>query len=290
MRFKRVYIEISNICNMHCSFCSPLKRQKQIMSVEQFDHITTQIQPYCEYVYLHVKGEPLMHPYLSEIMDICERKHLRVNLTTNGTLIPQRKELLFSKPALRQVNLSLHSFSEHDCDEPGFSEDRYVDSLIRFVKEASEHKIISILRLWNLNDDHQADEKSIEIMKKLQNETGYEGDLCEDMAHKNRVKLMPYTFLSWDEQFEWPSMDNSYFSETGRCHGMRDLIAVLVDGSVVPCCLDADGIIRLGNLYQQSFEQILNSDRAKAITEGFRNQKVTEELCRHCTYRKRFDR
>ena len=260
------------------------------MTVEEFDHITDQIRPYCEYIYLHVKGEPLMHPQLSEIMDICERKKLKVNLTTNGTLIPLRKQLLFSKPALRQVNLSLHSFSEHDCDEPGFSENDYVDSLISFVKEASEHQIISFLRLWNLNEEHQADSESIEIMKKLQEETGYPHDLIQDMTDKKRVKLMPYTFLSWDEEFEWPSLDNPFYSETGRCHGMRDLIAILVDGTVVPCCLDGDGIISLGNIHNHSFEEILNSPRAVAMTEGFRNQKVTEELCRHCTYRKRFDR
>ena len=127
-------------------------------------------------------------------------------------------------------------------------------------------------------------------MKKLQKETGYSGDLVQDMARKNRVKLMPYTFLSWDEQFEWPSLENPYYSECGRCRGMRDQIAILVDGTVVPCCLDADGIIPLGNLYTQSFDEILAGERATLITEGFRNQKITEELCRHCTYRKRFEK
>lgn len=275
---------------MNCSFCSPIKRPRRIMTAEEFDNITTQIRPFSDYVYFHVKGEPLLHPDLDRLFDICYEKKLRVNLTTNGTLLPQKKELLFSKPALRQVNLSLHSFSEHDISEKNFDEEKYVDSLIEFAKEASQRKVITVLRLWNLDGSHRANEKSLAIMKKLEREFSFEGNLAEEMQHKNSVKLMPYTFISWDEQFEWPSLDSGFYSEYGRCHGMRDLIAILADGTVVPCCLDSNGVVNLGNVFEKSFEDIINSPRSKAITEGFRNQRAVEALCRACTYRTRFDR
>ena len=67
-----------------------------------------------------------------------------------------------------------------------------------------------------------------------------------------------------------------------------DQIASLADGTVVPCCLDSEGEIALGNLFETDMETILSSPRARAMREGLTAGKMIEPLCQKCTYARRF--
>ena len=71
---------------------------------------------------------------------------------------------------------------------------------------------------------------------------------------------------------------------------LRDQLAVLCDGTVVPCCLDGEGELALGNLFRQELEDILRGERAAAIHAGFDARRPAEELCRRCGYAERFTR
>ena len=113
-RFKKIYIEITNSCNLKCSFCPEGKRIKEFISVENFEIIINQIKPYTNLIALHVKGEPLLHPKLKEILDICEKENILVNITTNATLLEKNKDILISSKAVRQLNLSLHSITKNE--------------------------------------------------------------------------------------------------------------------------------------------------------------------------------
>ena len=77
-------------------------------------------------------------------------------------------------------------------------------------------------------------------------------------------------------------------NEFGTCYGLRRQLGILVDGTVVPCCLDQDGIINLGNIFNEDLENIVSSDRAKEIVTNFRNNKLKEDLCKRCGYIKKF--
>lgn len=285
MKFKRVYIEISNICNLNCAFCSPLKRQKAIMTIEQFKLITQQIKPHTNFIYFHVKGEPLMHPNLKEFLDIAHANDLRVNITTNATLIKKQQELLLYHPAVRQVNLSLHAFSEVD----GINVNDYLDTAISFAKEANENNIYVVMRLWNLDKENNIDENSKKIMHKIEKAFDWQTRLIKNMGGRQSVKLSHHAFVGWEQEFEWPSLSHDFVSDTGFCYGMRHQIAILVDGTVVPCCLDSNGEAPLGNIYNQKFADIIQSSHAKAIKHGFENRLCVDELCKRCTFRKKFD-
>ncbi|MBQ9267446.1 MAG: radical SAM protein, partial [Clostridia bacterium] len=109
MRFKRVYIEITNVCNLKCEFCLPHHRENKFMTFEEFDTILQKIKPYTKYIYLHVKGEPLMHPEVDKFIEYAYENGFYVNLTTNGTLL--EKHLSITKN-LRQINISLHATND----------------------------------------------------------------------------------------------------------------------------------------------------------------------------------
>lgn len=285
-RFKKVYIEIINICNLSCNFCPKTSRSLGKMSVEQFKKIIEEIKPYTDYIYLHLMGEPTLHKDLEAFLQIAYEAGLKVNITTNGTLLHKAKEVLLKSPSLRQVNISLHSF---EANEQGIDLKDYVNQIARFVDEAAP-RIICSLRLWNKDSDELKGSNNLNapIMQLLEESFNLDVKLGEVLQLKPSFKLKEHVYLNMAEKFDWPDIDKEEGEAQVFCYGLRDQIGILVDGTVVPCCLDSEGNIPLGNILYTSLGDILNSDRAKAIYEGFSNRKAVEELCKKCGYAKRY--
>lgn len=282
-KFKKAYIEITNVCNLSCDFCPKTSRELRFMNKDDFEHIIKSIKPYTDYVYFHLMGEPFLNKDLKYFLDISKENQLKVNITTNGTLINNVKEILLSAPALRQVNISLHSFEANDKNGD-FNE--YINNVIKFAKEATEKtNIICSLRLWNLDTKYKASNNmNIDIFEVLEKEFEIECSLREILKEKNSFKLRNNMYLSMGEKFKWPSLNVKEIGERAFCYGLRDQIGFLVDGTVVPCCLDSEGSIPLGNIFENTLEEILNSKRAKDIYDGFSGRKAVEDLCKRCGF------
>jgi len=280
-RFKRVYIEITNVCNMDCSFCPKTNRLKEFMNEEKFVHILDQIQRYTEHIYFHIMGEPLLHSDLARFLDLSDEKGFKVNLTTNGTLIDKLADMLISKPALRLVSISLHSF---EGDKPAL--DSYLDAIFEFVLKAQEKNILCGLRLWNIKDSVKNGENR-HIINRIEKE--FNTLSVQSETDSRGIEVSKGVYLNFAKQFDWPGLEKDRISEKGFCHGLRDQIGILVDGTVVPCCLDSEGSIALGNINSENFADIIASQRATAIYEGFSSRTAVEDLCRKCGYRTRFD-
>ena len=246
------------------------------MSIEEFEKISSALIGHTKFLYFHLMGEPLLHPELGKFLDLAQGKGFRVIITTNGTLLSQRGEELLSSPALHRVNISLQSFE--GSGNKGSAED-YISSLCAFASKASEKGIICSLRLWNEGGENSRNSHIISLLEE------HFPAPWEDCA-KN-LRLAPKVFLEHGDKFEWPALAAPE-AQVSFCYGLRDHIGVLCDGTVVPCCLDSDGSIPLGNIHEQSLEDIISTPRAKAIYEGFSCRKATEELCRRCGYASRF--
>ncbi len=286
--FKKVYIEITSVCNLACSFCPPTERAKGLIKVEQFEKVLDQIRPHTKYIYLHVKGEPLLHPRIDQLLDAAHERGFKVNITTNGTLIRKQREKLLGKPALRQMNFSLHSFDGHEGSE---NRERYLGDILEFVRDAREHNVIFSYRLWNLQRDDQTDvdrRKNAKTLEILEKEYDLDFKIEERVEPGKGVKIAPNIYLNQDHEFKWPSLLEPEYTGKGFCHALRSQAAVLVDGTVVPCCLDGEGVIKLGNVNEQPFSEIIESERANNLVEGFSRREAVEELCRKCGYRQKF--
>ena len=246
------------------------------MTPENFRLLAEKLRPYTEYLYLHVLGEPLLHPELEALLAIASELGFRIIITTNGTLLPERGELLLRSPAVHKINISLQSFEANDRD--GFSE--YIDGCARFAEAAGSSGRICVLRLWNHNG---LESLNGEIEKRL------EARFAKPWKESRRsLALADRVFLEPGDRFDWPDLSAEDRGESCFCYGLRDQIAVLCDGTVVPCCLDHEGDIALGNLFDQSLEEIISSDRARKIYNGFSARKALEPLCRRCGYARRF--
>ncbi|MFS0727002.1 radical SAM/SPASM domain-containing protein [Paenibacillus sp. 1P07SE] len=288
-KLKKCYIEITSVCNLACTFCPPTAREKSFISTDDFRRRLEQIQGYTDSIYLHVKGEPLLHPKLDQLLDISHEYGIKVNITTNGTLIAKNRAKLLGKPALRQINFSLHSFDGH----PG-SQDRagYLADILAFTRDAqATTKTIISYRLWNLTTDNRTNlerSRNRELLAMIEEAFGLPFRIEERFERGKGLKIEERVYLNQDHEFEWPSLDAEADEGRGFCYGLRTQAAILANGTVVPCCLDGEGVINLGNIGQQSFGDILAGERAAAIVDGFSRREAVEELCRRCGYRKRF--
>lgn len=289
-KFKKIYIEITNVCNLSCSFCPETLRKPEFIEIYAFKKVLDEIKPYGEHIYFHIKGEPLLHPELETLLNLAYKKGFKVNLTTNGTLISKVKDILLNSKSLRQINVSLHSF---DGNEKSHNKEEYIKNIIEFSKETKEKNIITALRLWNLDENNNTNIKlnrNKEILEIIEKDFNLQYKIEDKISECRGIKIDEYIYLNQDYEFSWPALTEQEDDGIGFCHGLRNQIGILVDGTVVPCCLDGNGIIKLGNIHDNSFADIIESSRAKDIIEGFSNRKAVEELCRKCGYRKRFGR
>ncbi len=288
-KFKKFYVEITSVCNLACTFCPQTERKANFISVADFEKTLDQVKPHTDYIYFHVKGEPLLHPKIDTLLDISHEKGFQVNITTNGTLIPKVKSKIFLKPAIRQMNFSLHSFDGH---EGSTNKEGYVKDIISFVKDAVKQSPILIsFRLWNLQQDNLTNlerNRNREILAILEHEFHLDYRIDEMVVPGKGVKITDQIYLNQDHEFQWPSLQAEEDDGKGFCHALRNQAGILVDGTVIPCCLDGEGVINLGNIHQAPFSDIIEGSRANALYDGFSRREAVEELCRKCGYRQRF--
>ena len=89
---KKAYVEITNRCNLACSFCPKTKREPRTMSAQEFGLVLSRLEGYVQYVYLHVMGEPLLHPELTTFFALAKARDMKICITTNGTLLQKRSD------------------------------------------------------------------------------------------------------------------------------------------------------------------------------------------------------
>ena len=273
-RFRKIYVEITNICNMHCNFCPETKRAKAFMQVQKFKYIVEQIKEFTDYIYLHVKGEPLIHNELKEILNICNQNNLHINISTNGVLLKNKLDELLDAN-IRQLNISLHSFEKEDINNL----EKYILDVIEAANKLNVKGSIIRYKLWNGDKDSNK-----YIISCLEKEYGVNITQGENISQD--IKLKENIYLSIKQPFKWPDIASNNEEVTGNCHGLKNQLAILVDGTVVPCCVDNDGNIPLGNIFKEPLDSILNSKKAQDIIKGFNENRCVEELCKKCEYRK----
>lgn len=287
-RFSKVNIEISNICNLQCSFCPEVVREKKMMSPEVFRKIIPELVPLTDQVCLHLMGDPLVHPKLSEFIQICTDSALPIFLVTNGTLLRERQAELLLHPIIRQVNFSLHSFPDNFPKEDPTA---YLERIFAFTERAFIERpdLYVNFRIWNLQETRGSGEQNVSMLSRIGERFGMENACANiDVTKQKSVRVKNRLYLHFDTEFIWPSLDLPVLGERGTCYGLSNHFGILADGTVVPCCLDKEAAIPLGRVPEQSVLEIIDNPRAKAILQGFKDRKLIEDLCRRCQYIERF--
>jgi len=274
MKYKKIYIEITNKCNLNCSYCKNNKRKNKELSIDEFRYILEKIHNYTDYIYLHIKGEPLLNKNIINMIHEAAKYNLLVNLTTNGTLLKNYSKELGTCPNLNKINISLHS----ENNIPTYFED-----IFESIKDLSPRTTI-VYRIWTLNNN-KLDEKSTKIVEKIKKYYKLSTKVVEKIYNDKNIKINPQIYVDKDNEFIWPTINNH--KSMGHCYGLKTHIGILVDGTVVPCCLDGEGIINLGNIFKEDLDTIINKTRTQNLLKSFQNNSPCEELCINCTFKER---
>ena len=261
--FKKIYIEITNNCNLNCDFCIKNKRKNKFIDIEEFKILLKKLEPYTDYLYFHVLGEPLLHPKINELINIASI-NFKINITTNGYLINRIKD----NKNIRQLNISLHSFN----DKYKIDLIKYLDNIFDTIDLLIKNKTYISLRLWVKN---KYNNDIITYINKRYN---------INITNLDNYKINDYIFINNFHEFIWPDLNNNTYENIGTCYALKDHIGILVDGTIIPCCLDTLGIINLGNIYNDDLDSILKSDKVNNMLKNFKNNKKCEELCKHCKF------
>jgi radical SAM protein with 4Fe4S-binding SPASM domain len=289
VQYQKVYIEISNICNLQCDFCPPVERHKKIMSLQDFEKVLIQVAPLTERVCLHLMGEPLGHPHLREILEVCEKQNVFIELTTNGTLISKKMTELMS-PCIGQVNISVHSF---EANFPEKDVESYLNHVFRFIDQSliQKPKTYINLRIWDLSDPACLSKKNIKIRQLIEARYNFNmKDIKVDVRRKKGYQIQDTLYLHFDSRFVWPDLRLPILQERGTCQALKHHIGIHADGTVVACCLDKEAHLSLGNCLNQPLNEALASERSLRIRKGFDEGRLIEDLCKRCSYIERFNR
>ncbi|MCT7553160.1 SPASM domain-containing protein [Aliarcobacter butzleri] len=289
-RFRKVHIEITNICNLKCTFCPPKILPNKTMTLDKFDKLNLELKEFTTELAYHIVGDPLVLSNLDEYLNISLKHNLKVNITTTANNINKKHYETLLNPTIKQINFSINSYNANSHKK---SLDEYLEPIIEFVKFAQKqkHEYFINFRIWNLDEKNSAKEFNLKVFNKI-NEA-FDTNIDIEDVYKNRpknIRIDRKIFFNFDEYFNWPNLENKEVSKTGFCYGLDSHFGVLSNGDVVPCCLDKDAIINLGNIEDNSLKNILTSKRVKDIQNGFKKNILVEELCQKCEYRTRFDK
>ncbi len=289
-KFKKVHIEITNICNLKCTFCPPKILPNGIMSLEKFDDLNVQLKPYTKELAYHMVGDPLVLTNLADYLNISLKHDLKVNITTTANNINEKHYDALMNPTIKQINFSINSYNANSHKK---SLDEYLNPILDFVKfaQSKNHEYFINFRIWNLDEEKSAKDFNKKVFDRI-NET-FNSNIDIEEVYKERpknIRIARKIFFNFDEYFTWPALQNEIVSKTGFCYGLDSHFGILTSGDVVPCCLDQNACVNLGNTNTTQLEDILNSKRVKAIQQGFKNNILVEELCQKCEYRTRFDK
>ncbi|MDN5061697.1 SPASM domain-containing protein [Aliarcobacter butzleri] len=289
-RFRKVHIEITNICNLKCTFCPPKILPNKTMTLDKFDKLNLQLKEFTTELAYHIVGDPLVLSNLDEYLNISLKHNLKVNITTTANNINKKHYETLLNPTIKQINFSINSYNANSHKK---SLDEYLEPIIEFVKFAQKqkHEYFINFRIWNLDEENSAKEFNLKVFNKINK--AFDTNIDIEDVYKNRpknIRIDRKIFFNFDEYFNWPNLENKEVSKTGFCYGLDSHFGVLSNGDVVPCCLDKDAIINLGNIEDNSLKNILTSKRVKDIQNGFKKDILVEELCQKCEYRTRFDK
>lgn len=284
-RLRKVYIEISNVCNLQCDFCPEVVRDRDVMGRELFERVLDEAAPLAEEACLHLMGEPLTHPLFPEFVALAAARGLPLNLTTNGTLLDEARSRALLHPGVRQVNFSVHSF---EANFPGRDVSAYLDKIVAFTRRAFAERpdLYVNYRLWNLTGADRG--RNEDLVARVESAFGVALDRTADVRWRKGRHVLNRLYLHFDSRFDWPRPDAPLLSDRGTCRALSGHVGILSDGTVVPCCLDKEGVVPLGDVKRRTLTEILASERAQRMLRGFQDGRLAEDLCRRCTFISRF--
>jgi ubiquinone/menaquinone biosynthesis C-methylase UbiE/MoaA/NifB/PqqE/SkfB family radical SAM enzyme len=260
-------------CNLKCPECAVggdmITRPKGFMPLDRFKIIAEKIRPYCQHLYLHLWGEPLLNPDIIAIINYASR-FTTTNISTNGmSLTPELAEALITS-GVTEVIFSIDGMSQGTYE--------------RYRVGGDFSTALTAMKMLHYSNLRHGSKVSITpqfiVFKHNQHEIADFGSYCNFLGLTATFKA-PY--LRNNSQYQISDLEeyrrrtcpdqSSLYRAMCECRDPTDVCTILLDGSVVACCYDHNKATCFGNMFEQSVVEIWNSPQIV----DFRNRLLTQD-------------
>jgi len=274
----RMYLESTNVCNLNCIMCPTglhlAKRAKGYLDYELFRAIVDEMAPHVRATTLHIWGEPLLHPRMTDMIAYCRQKGLHSEISTNATLLDERLSREIVQAGLGTIYLCMD----------GVKKETYEQVRRRADFEETKANILRFLQIKN------AAGKGPEVKLQLIEIGPTAAEVAEftklwSVPGVDRVNIK--AFDSWGGQIQEVSElrpgEANLPQNRFPCPNLWYHVHIYWDGTLVRCDRDYDAIGPLGNVK----DGVMRAWRGEAMAE-LRRQHVCNELaevapCNSCT-------
>jgi len=303
-------LETTNVCNMKCVMCprtTKMERKLGFMESEAYASLIHQLSPHTpdrwnhwkefveqdllkntaaydeDYFYflicsqtliLHGFGEPILDKSLPDRIALAHAHGLPTYFSMNPVNIDLEKLDAIGAAGLSYLKLSLEGLDNETQLKYRGRIDASFDNTIE--------KVISVIKLFQ-----ERDYKTTIILTKL----NFKNDLEAQEEYVNFWKQFPVMVYVKNQHNRWLYEEETATPNTAEymqryCEFPWSSVSILYDGTVVPCPLEYEGILNMGNVRDQPLEKIWNSDRYQAFREMHAYGNFPEgHFCKtHCDY------
>lgn len=290
---KKIYIELSDICHLACSFCPAQKGVRGVMSPAVFSQALDHALPLSNRIALHILGDPCALPNLADYLAIAHSKGAEIELVTSGAFFHKHSPQALLSPPIYQLSISLEAGLDNAITN-------YASRLAPLLAYHSQHPSCFLNLRVQDSSLYQNPQALCALLRQILPEStftpthnAYHSVLhhalaCDDIHalfdEKGRIRLWSRAFLIKKTHFTWAGFATMPKSRKS-CHALTQQIGILSDGTIVPCCMDTQGVINLGNIAHISLQEALRSPRAQAMIAGFSQGIAIEQLCQRCGFK-----
>ena len=289
---KDIYIEPTNICNLQCSFCfhanNAMRRKKGTMTFKTFKRLVDDVKSFKPNLVLHHSGESFVHKELFDFIRYAKKAGLRVSLTTNGTLV-DKNDFEILDTGIDGINISLAGVDKEDYANvrPGTEFDTLMENITALAKNKLKRNLATKLTI-NVVETKFNRPKIPLFKKRIESINGIDGVIVRRLMDWggtldiSKLHITPF----WRS---WAMYANKYFKLATKgtlCEAINDGGAILWNGTVVPCCIDFNGTMTLGNINEQKFLDIWNGEKSNQIRKMLRSVENTKKhpTCGPCRF------
>lgn len=254
-------------CNLSCVFCKtklPFVQQRGEMSFDMFQRVIDQVAHCCTRLNLWGTGEPMLHP---RIMDMAryasQRGFKRVKISTNGHYLNEEQVEGLLTAGFTCVRVSLE-------DVPA---EQYPD-----IRRGGEYQrvLAGLERLCAARRRLNANVRLVVVSVAAEESPRHQGTFSEHLARIGVDEHM-YQYDVWRV-----GGANARVLPRERCAQLRNVLNVLADGTVVPCCHLHEGEIILGNVHEQDLLAIWLGPEMTRLRAAFQENRMSQ--CHTCNY------
>lgn len=259
-------IEVTNRCNLNCVICSRRysSRPQGLMDMTLFAKIINEIKHSSRFTWLHLLGEPLLHPHIAEMIKLCKENGMKVGISTNATLLNEQRAKKILESGLDSCILAFDGVNKETYEQVrtgGVYEtvEKNILNFLKLKKELKKEKPWTVIQTVEIN----LTESEIGAFKKKWKDS----DVNEILVRKYSTsagQIEDKDFVAKPQHQYIPKQKLS----RPPCFLLWNSAVIFWNGDVSVCCHDCvNGKLVFGNLKDDDLKTIWNSPKIEFLRE-----------------------